>query len=79
MDWTEVHRHLEATTAAMERVITPGIDDKKRLLMERARTLAQEDVEVYAGLQYLEVVEFRLAGEVYGIETSYIREVYPLK
>jgi purine-binding chemotaxis protein CheW len=79
VDWTEVHRHLEATTAAMERVITPGIDDKKRLLKERARTLAQEDVQVYAGLQYLEVVEFRLAGEVYGIETSYIREVYPLK
>jgi purine-binding chemotaxis protein CheW len=79
VDWTEVHRQLEATTAAMERVITPGIDDKKRLLKERARTLAQEDVQVYAGLQYLEVVEFRLAGEVYGIETSYIREVYPLK
>ena len=79
VDWTEVHRHLEATTAAMERVITPGIDDKKRLLKERARILAQEDVEVYAGLQYLEVVEFQLAGEVYGIETSYIREVYPLK
>ena len=79
VDWTEMHRHLEATTAAMERVITPGIDDKKRLLKERARTLAQEDVAVYAGLQYLEVVEFRLAGEVYGIETSYIREVYPLK
>ena len=79
VDWTEVHRHLEATTAAMERVITPGIDDKKRLLKERARTLAQEDVEVYTGLQYLEVVEFQLAGEVYGIETSYIREVYPLK
>ena len=79
VDWTEVHRHLEVTTAAMERVITPGIDDKKRLLKERARTLAQEDVAVYAGLQYLEVVEFRLAGEVYGIETSYIREVYPLK
>jgi purine-binding chemotaxis protein CheW len=79
VDWAEVHRHLEATTAAMERVITPGIDDKKRLLKERARTLAQEDVQVYAGLQYLEVVEFRLAGEVYGIETSYIREVYPLK
>jgi purine-binding chemotaxis protein CheW len=79
VDWTEVHRHLEATTAAMERVMTPGIDDKKRLLKERARTLAQEDVQVYAGLQYLEVVEFRLAGEIYGIETSYIREVYPLK
>jgi purine-binding chemotaxis protein CheW len=79
VDWTEVHRHLEATTAAMERVMTPGVDDKKRLLKERARTLAQEDAEVYAGLQYLEVVEFRLAGEVYGIETSYIREVYPLK
>ena len=34
VDWTEVHRQLEATTAAMERVITPGIDDTKRLLKE---------------------------------------------
>ena len=79
VDWAEVHRRLEATSAAMERVITPGTEDKKRLLKARAKALSQEIIQEDAGQQYLEVVEFRLAGEVYGIETSYIREVYPLK
>jgi len=31
--------------------------------------LSQEIIQEDAGQQYLEVVEFRLAGEVYGIET----------
>ena len=79
VDWTEVHRHLEATTAAMERVITPGIDDKKRLLKARAKKLSQEVIQVDAGQQCIEIVEFQLAGEKYGIEASNVREVYPLK
>jgi purine-binding chemotaxis protein CheW len=79
MDWAEVHRHLEATTAAMERVITPGIDDKKRLLKARAKKLSQEAIQVNAGQQCIEIVEFQLAGEKYGIEASNVREVYPLK
>lgn len=79
VDWAEVHRRLEAAATTLERVITPGTEDKKRLLKARAKVLSQEIIQEDAGQQYLEVVEFRLAGEVYGIETSYIREVYPLK
>jgi purine-binding chemotaxis protein CheW len=79
VDWAEVHRHLEATSAAMERVITPGIDDKKRLLKARAKKLSQEAIQVNAGQQCIEIVEFQLAGEKYGIEASNVREVYPLK
>jgi len=79
VDWAEVHRRLEAAATTLERVITPGTEDKKRLLKARAKALSQEIIQEDAGQQYLEVVEFRLAGEVYGIETSYIREVYPLK
>jgi purine-binding chemotaxis protein CheW len=78
-DWAEVHRRLEAAATTLERVITPGTEDKKRLLKARAKALSQEIIQEDAGQQYLEVVEFRLVGEVYGIETSYIREVYPLK
>jgi purine-binding chemotaxis protein CheW len=79
IDWVEAHRRLEAAAMTLERVITPSLEDKKRLLKARAKTLSQDNIQEDAGLQYLEVVEFRLAGEVYGIETSYIREVYPLK
>ena len=79
VDWAEVHRRLEATSAAMERVITPGIDDKKRLLKARAKKLSQEAIQVNSGQQCIEIVEFQLAGEKYGIEASNVREVYPLK
>ena len=78
-DWVEVHRRLEAAATTLERVITPGTEDNKRLLKARAKAFSQEIIQEDAGQQYLEVVEFCLAGEVYGIETNYIREVYPLK
>jgi purine-binding chemotaxis protein CheW len=54
-------------------------DQKKNILKTRARLLAQEPEQVVETEAALEVVEFRLAQERYGIESSYIREVYPLK
>ena len=50
-----------------------------RILRERAKKLAAQvspDEESAAGR---EIVEFLLGGERYGIESTYIREVYPLK
>ena len=41
--------------------------------------LAQEPVREEAAQEALEVVEFLLAYERYGIESSYVHEVYPLK
>jgi purine-binding chemotaxis protein CheW len=75
IDWGEVHRRLDAA-ATMERVMT---GDTKRLLKTRAAKLSQEVAVVYAEKQYLEIVEFQLAGEKYGIEARDVREVYPLK
>ena len=48
------------------------------LLKVRAQTLAQE-LENGAIAEYVEVVVFVLAYETYGINTDYVREVYPLK
>lgn len=48
------------------------------LLKTRAQTLAQE-LENGAIAEYVEVVVFILAYETYGIDTTYVREVYPLK
>jgi purine-binding chemotaxis protein CheW len=53
-------------------------EDKKKILKERARLLAQEPEKKEAG-ETLEILGFSLAHERYGIETSFIREVYPLK
>ncbi len=52
--------------------------EKKRILRERAAKLAVEDIAL-TGSEEIEVLEFMLDRERYGIETRYIREVYPLK
>lgn len=71
------HRfRLRAAAPREERQLSP--EEQRRILRERALVLAREPEreEAAAGL---EVVEFLLAYERYGIESSYIREVYPLK
>ncbi len=56
----------------------PTPEDKKRILKERAAKLARApEKEGAAGS--LEILEITLAGERYGLESLYVREVYPLK
>lgn len=79
IEWTEVDRRLKTAQAAVERGWALSAEDKKRILNARAKTLAQEPQKTEAARQYLEVAEFILAYEHYGIELSAIREVYPLR
>jgi purine-binding chemotaxis protein CheW len=65
-----------ASTAVLSRV-TP--EEKKRVLKERARKLAQKAEEDRTAEDSLEVIELMLAHERYAIEVQYVREVYPLK
>src|SRR5665647_997435 len=57
----------------------PDDEEQSRILIARAQVLARqpEKEEVAAGR--IEIIEFLLAYERYGIESSYIGEVYPLK
>lgn len=61
-------RHWEEPTPAQ----------RQKLLRERAQRLAREPAAEETG-ERLEVVEFLLGSEHYGIETSFIREVHPLR
>jgi len=78
IDWSEIQHRLDAAGASAGKGFSPGPDEKKRVLRTRAALLAKEPGEREAG-EYIEVVEFLLAQEHYGIETRYIREVYPLR
>lgn len=51
----------------------------KQLLKDRAMALAEEQTQEDEKLEHIEVVEFVLSWEHYGIDSSFIREVYPLK
>jgi purine-binding chemotaxis protein CheW len=78
LDWSEIHSRLAAAHASIEKGFFPDPDEKKRILRARADLLAREPEEREAG-EYIEVVEFLLAKEHFGMETRFIREVYPLK
>jgi purine-binding chemotaxis protein CheW len=78
MDWDEVHRRIDAANAAIASRWSPGPEETTRILRQRGRLLARE-TEKRVEAETLEVVEFMLAKEHYGIESCAIREVYPLK
>ena len=54
-------------------------EEKQAVLRTRALSLATEEDNKENNRDYIEIVEFNLSFEKYGIETKYIREVCSLK
>jgi len=54
-------------------------EEQRRILRARAQALARKPVPPIDPRELLEIVEFELAGERYGIEVTQIREVCALK
>ena len=79
IEWNEIHRKIEESSAAIEKCMNRSPEHKHAVLKARAIALAKEPEKVDNENQFLEIISFRLASETYGIETKYIREVYPLK
>lgn len=79
LDWDEVRRRIKTAQATLEQRLTPTPDEQREILKIRARALAQEPGAKKAAEADLDVVAFLLADEKYGIQASYVREVYPLK
>lgn len=79
VNWEEVRQRLEIAGKSVEQRLNLAPEEKKRILKERAKTLAIEPRAEDKTGESIEVVEFQLAYERYGIESSYVREVYPLK
>lgn len=77
-DWAGVYGRLKAAESAISRGWTPSDKEKQKILEQRAAALATEPKTELAGPD-LEIVEFSVAHERYGIETSYAKEVYPLR
>jgi purine-binding chemotaxis protein CheW len=54
-------------------------EEKKRILRKRALLLAREPAAERAAGEVIDVIEFSLTGERYAVETSFVREVCPLR
>ena len=78
LDLEAIHRRLEAAQAAVARGWEPTADETRAILAARARALAQEPRVERPGT-VIALLTFRLAFESYGVESSYVREVFPLK
>src|SRR5919108_3666865 len=79
VNWDEVYRRLEKAQAVLEQGFTPTLEEKKQVLKARAQALAPAPKGEDASTEFIEVVEFLLVPEWYGIESAYVGEVYPLK
>jgi len=78
VDWSKMHRRIEETQKKIEEGWKVSDNEKKRILKERAKLLAKEIDSGEDKIEYIEVVEFIISKENYGIESKFISEVYPL-
>ena len=59
--------------------MTQVSSDSQRILRERAQALARVPSAAAALESTLDLLEFRLASERYGLETRFVHEVHPLR
>ncbi len=77
IDWEKVHERLAAVDATLNRGLSPA--EEREILKSRARELAREPLQEEPTGEILDVLEFSLAYETFGIEMSYVRETRPLR
>ncbi len=78
IDWSRIHRRIEAVNTLIEQGWSPIPEERKKILKARAKALALEPQNQATGEERKEVIEFILACETYGVESCFVREVYPL-
>ena len=76
--WDDLRLRLEHTQNILEQGLSLTPEKKREVLKARAKTLAREPQRKERTQTDLEIVEFLLSYETYGIESSFVREVYPL-
>ena len=79
IDWNEMHRRIENTREVLEKDARPSPEETRAILKKRARILAQEPGKIESKENFMDIVVFRLSQETYGLESAFVREVYPLK
>jgi len=79
INWNEVHRRIENVRKVLERDWAPPPEKKREILRTRAKALARQEKEKDIPRDHIEIVQFLLANETYGIESIFVQETYPLR
>ena len=78
-DWDEVRRKLQSNQEILEQKYVLTAEGGKDVLRARAKVLAKKPAVEGPNSNGVEVVEFLLAHERYGIELAYVQEVHSLR
>lgn len=79
IDWVEIKSKVNSLQNLIVCMDILSEEEKHVLLKKRAQALSVETKDVKNQGDIIEIVVFRLATETYGLESKYVREVYPLK
>ncbi|MEX2117317.1 MAG: chemotaxis protein CheW [Bacteroidota bacterium] len=79
IDWDEIKSKVASLQKVIEQKEILRPEEKRSLLKKRAQTLALRENDESVQRHCMEIIVFRLAYETYGIETAFVREVYPLR
>lgn len=79
VNWSEIKNKINSVHELLNHKIVIPPEEKRSILKTRALALAMEREDKSARKECIEIIVFKLAAETYGIESAFIREVYPLK
>jgi len=79
LDWNEIRKKVELTGEILLKNTVLSKEEQQSILKNRAQTIAVDTQNKTDADESIELIEFSLSAERYGIETSFVREVYPLK
>ncbi len=77
--WEEIRRRLEVSRLKLESRFEPSAKERCKILKARAAELARETRDEAGTDTQIDIVEFLLEHEKYGIEPAFIRDIFPLK
>ncbi len=78
IDWDGIKSRINSLHEMLSKKIILSPEEKRSILKARAQALAVEKKDETFQKEFIEIVVFQLAAETYGIESTFIREVYPL-
>ncbi|MCD6566644.1 MAG: chemotaxis protein CheW [Bacteroidales bacterium] len=79
INWEKIHSLVDSAGEKNKHGWEPSDEEVRKIFAARTKDLAKKKKKEKQSSEYLEVAEFILADERYGIESFHIVEVYPLK
>jgi len=78
-EWNRLRERIQSSMEAVERKFNPTELERNAILSQRAKRLARPSTDLLGDLEGASVLEFLIAGEKYGVESSYVSECFQLR